>query len=172
MRLLALPLILLLTLACAGESEPPAEGAPGAAAETGPSAGSTDSEPAEPGELVGGARLTKVLSPEWERVEGFTQQFYAGELDALYASFSDGYKEEFSLQDLIDLRDKMLAEFGEEVEVVSTRTEEREGYEAFFRAARFSREERLIEVAFVIGPDDAIAGLFVTPDRTAESSAR
>ncbi len=76
------------------------------------------------------------------------------------------------MQNLVDLRDKMLTEFGEEVEVVSSREEENEGYHAFFRAARFSDDERLIEVAFVIGPDESIAGLFVTPDRTAQSPAQ
>ncbi len=73
------------------------------------------------------------------------------------------------MQALVGLRDKMLAEFGEEVEVVATRKEAKEGYQAFFRAARFSGDERLIEVAFLIGPDDSIAGLFVTPDQRAVS---
>ncbi|NIL99958.1 MAG: hypothetical protein GTN89_03190 [Acidobacteria bacterium] len=172
MRLLVLSLTILLALACAGEPEPAGETTPGSATETTPSSGSTESEPTEPTDLLGGAKLAKVRSAEWERVEGFTRQFYAGELDPLYASFSEGYKQEFSMQDLVGLRDKMLAEFGEEVEVVATRKEEREGYRAFFRAARFSADERLIEVAFLIGPDDSIAGLFVTPDRTAESPAR
>ncbi len=76
------------------------------------------------------------------------------------------------MQNLIDLRDKMLTEFGEEVEIVATRKEENEGYHAYFRAARFSGDERLIEVAFLIAPDESIAGLFVTPDRTTESPAQ
>ncbi|NIM62382.1 MAG: hypothetical protein GTN89_11350, partial [Acidobacteria bacterium] len=74
--------------------------------------------------------------------------------------------------DLTLLRDGMLSQFGEEVEVVSTRIEEKQGYSAFFRVARFSADERLIEIAFLIGPDESIAGLFVTPDRTAQSPAQ
>jgi len=166
MRLLILALTSVLAVACAGDSEPPAETPPA------PVEPPAATQPADPTDLLGSARLAKVLSPEWERVEEFTQQFYAGDLDKLYSSFSGTYKEEFSLQDLFDLHAKMRAEFGQELEVVATRTEENQGYKAFFRASRFSDDERLIEVAFVIGPDDTIAGLVVTPDRTAQPPAR
>ncbi len=69
------------------------------------------------------------------------------------------------MQDLVDLRDRVLTEYGEEVEVIATRKEENQDYRAFFRAARFSNDERLIEIAFVIGSDESIAGIYVTPDR-------
>ena len=167
MRLFALFLTVLLVVACAGDPQPPAE-----TAAVPPTGSPTETDTEDPLNLVGGARFAKVVSPEWERVEGFTKQFYDGALDQLYAGFSAGYKEEFSMQNLVDLRERMLTEFGEEVEVVATRKEENQGYHAFFRAARFSGGERLIEVAFVIGPDESIAGLFVTPERTAESAAQ
>jgi len=160
MRLFVLSLTILLAAGCAGDPQPPADDATGAGAPV-------DADAAEPINLTGDARLVRVVSPEWERVEGFTKLFYDGELEQLYANFSAGYKEEFSLQNLTTLRDKMLAEFGEEVEVVKTRKEEKQGYQAFFRAARFSADERLIEVAFLIGPNETISGLFVTPERTA-----
>ena len=160
MRLFALSLTILLAAGCAGDPQPPANDAAGAGAPV-------DADVAEPINLTGDAQLVRVVSPEWERVEAFTKLFYDGELEQLYANFSAGYKEEFSLQNLTTLRDKMLTEFGEEIEVVKTRKEENQGYQAFFRAARFSADERLIEVAFVLGPNETISGLFVTPERTA-----
>ena len=165
MRLFALSLMILLAAACGGEPEPVGE-------ETVPPTVQTpQTEPphADGGEetvkIVGNARLGKVVSPDWARIEGFTKQFYDGELDELYASFSEAYKQEFSMQNLVDLRDTVLTEYGAEIEVVGTRKEEKEGYRAFFRAARFSNDERLIEIAFVIGSDESIAGIYVTPDR-------
>jgi hypothetical protein len=162
MRLFALSLTILLAVACAGDPQPPADEAAGPAA-TAP----VHTDAVEPIDLRGDARLVKLVSPEWERVEEFTKLFYDGELEQLYANFSAAYQEEFSLQDLTTLRDGMLAELGEEVEVVKTRKEEKQGYQAFFREARFSGDERLIEVAFLIGPNQTISGLFVTPERSA-----
>ena len=133
MRLFALSVTILVALACAGDPQPPANGAAAP-----PTEAPVETDAVDPVNLVGDARLVKIVSPEWERVEGFTKQFYEGELDELYANFSAGYKEEFSLQSLVDLRDRMLTEFGEEVEVVATRIEENQGYHAFFRDSRFS----------------------------------
>jgi len=166
MRLFALTLTILLAVAFAGEPEAPAD--PGLAP---PAEAPADSAGEDSLDLLGGARIAKVVSPEWARIEEFTQRFYAGELDDLYEDFSPTYRKEFSIQDLAGLRTKMIEDFGEEVEVVATRIEEKDGYHAFFRAARFSADDRLIEVAFVIASDDTIAGLFVTPDRTPQSSA-
>jgi hypothetical protein len=169
MRLFALFLVILLATACAGEPEPAREDPALAPAQT-PQTTTPDGDGGKGTlDIVGNARLGKVVSPEWVRIEGFTKQFYNGELDKLYGSFSAAYKQEFSMQDLIDLRDKMLTEYGEEIEVVATREEEKQDYRAFFRAARFSNDERLIEIAFVIGPDETIGGLYVTPDRGDQS---
>ena len=170
MRLFVLTLTILVASGCAGDPQPAVDDATAPVNEV--SAAVDAPGAADPGQLIGTAQITKVMPPDWARVQGFTQQFYDGELDQLYASFSAGYKEEFSMQDLVDLRDKTLTEFGEEVEIVNTRKEENEGYHAYFRAARFSADERLIEVAFLIAPDESIAGLFITPDRATGSDTQ
>ena len=161
MRLFALFLMTLLAVACGGEPT---------GQDTAPSAAPTPQIGVPQGDdgkttTNAIARLGKVVSPEWARIERFTKQFYNGELDELYANFSDAFKQEFSMQDLVDLRDRVLTEYGEEVKVVATRKEENEDYRAFFRAVHFSNDERLIEIVFVIGPDELIGGLYVTPDR-------
>ena len=183
MRLFALSITILVAVACAADPQPAANDAAAPPTEApvdtdavtpvdADAVDPVDTDAVDPINLLGSARIAKVVSPDWARVEGFTKQFYEGELDQLYASFSAECKEEFSMQNLVDLRDKMLTEFGEEVEIVATRKEENEGYHAYFRAARFSGDERLIEVAFVIAPDESIAGLFITPDRTAQHPAQ
>ena len=169
MRLFALLLIILLAVACGGEPEPTGKDTALPPDQTSHTEAPDGDDGKGTVKLLGATRLGKFVSPGWARVEGFTKQFYDGELDELYASFSEAYKQEFSLQDLVDLRDRVLTEYGEEVEVVATRKEENQDYRAFFRAARFSNDERLIEIAFVIGPDESIGGLYVTPDRGAQS---
>jgi len=165
MRLFALALTFLLAAACAGDTQTAVDEPASTPPQT-----SADAQTTEETGLRGAARLAKVVSPEWERVEGFTKLFYEGDLEELYSNFSAEYREEFSIQDLTALRDNMRTQFGEEAEVVATRTEENQGYKAFFRAARFSGGDRLIEVAFVIGPDNSISGLFVTPERTSQTA--
>lgn len=171
MRLFILSLMLLLAVACGSEPGPAEENTAAPAQIPQPEAPDADDGDMTVN-IIGEARLAKFISPEWARIEGFTKQFYDGELDELYASFSEPYKQEFSMQDLIDLRDMVLTEYGQEVEVVATRKEEKQNYRAFFRAARFSDDERLIEIAFLIGPDESIGGLYVTPDRGTQSPAR
>ena len=171
MRLFALFLTIVLAVACGSEPEPVEEN-------IAPPAQTPQTEAPDPDDgegtidIVGNARLGMFISPEWARIEGFTKQFYDGQLDELYASFSELYRRDFSMQDLIDLRDKVLTEYGQEVEVVATRKEEKQDYRAFFRAARFSDDERLIEISFLIGPDESIGGLYITPDRGAQSPAQ
>jgi hypothetical protein len=167
MRVLALSLTILLAVACGGESDTVGDAAVEPPRST---TGTTTDADEKPLSVVGATRLAKVLTPDWAAVENYTQQFYDGKLEELYESFSDSAKQDFSMQDLVDLRDRMLAEYGREVEVVATRKEEKESYRAFFRAARFSDDERLIEVAWLIGPDGSVGGIYITPDRSDRST--
>jgi hypothetical protein len=164
MRLFALALTFPLIAGCAGDSQTAVDDPASTPPES--TAGTESGEM----DLRGAARLSRVVSPEWERIEEFTRLFYDGELEQLYTQFSSSYREEFSMEALTELRNKMLADYGEEVEVVATRTEDSQGYRAFFRASRFSAGDRLIEVAFVIGPDDTISGLVITPERTSQTA--
>jgi len=169
MRVFALSLSILFVLACGGETEPAAD-LPAPEAVKSPPPVTEPAAVSVPGThtIVGDSKLVKIVTAEWKPIEAYTQQFYRGELDELYALFSDAAKEEFSMQNLIDLHDKVQTDYGEEVEIVASRKEEKDEYVAFFRAARFSLDERLIEVAWVIGSDDSIRGLYITPDRSAQ----
>jgi len=170
MRRLSLVLMVVLCMACAADPEPAAD-APAASTPAAESAAAASPEPGtsetpENVSLVGGTKVGKVKSDDWKRVDRFTAMLYAGELETLHGEFSEAAKQELDLSGLTAIRDGLLANHGEEVEVVGSTREEKEGYRAYKRAARFSKDERLIEVAWVIGPDDEIAGLFVTPDRS------
>lgn len=166
MKRSALLLIVLLALACSGEPETAVEAETPA---TEPPATTPADQPATSDDtldVIGGTRLVRTIAPEWETVEALTMEFYSGDLDALYDKFSADYKTEFSRRQLGELHDLMRAEYGEEIEVLASRKEEKQGYQAFFRASRFSSDERIIEVAFVLDANGAISGLAVTPDRS------
>ena len=53
--------------------------------------------------------------------------------------------------------------FTEEVEVVAEDAAVRGEYRGFVRWARFDKHDGLIEVQWILRPDDTIAGLFVRP---------
>jgi len=173
MRWICLTLMVVLALACAADPEskagdpapttpPPAEGVTTPAG----TSGGTGADSAERISLVGGSKVGHIKPDDWKRIDRLTEMFYSGELESLHVEFSEAARTELPLDALTALRAGLLAEHGEEVEIVDTTKEEKDGYRAYKRAARFSRGSRLIEIAWVIGPDEEIAGLFVTPDRS------
>ena len=167
--------IILLCLACAAENEPvekPAEaplensGSDEAPVET----ESGDPEPASEEPVFTARSSVSIVVPEdWIRINEYTRMFYDGELDALHANFSAEAKLELPLAALTGMRNRMLRSWGRETEQLALKKEENEGYRAYKRAAKFSNYEGLVEVAWLIGPDDSIAGLFVNAqDKPAE----
>jgi len=170
MRRICLTLMVVFALACAADPESKADDPapttpPPAESVTTPAGTGADSS--DKVSLVGGSKVGLIKPDDWKRIDRFTEMFYSGELESLHAEFSEAARTELPLDALTAMRAGLLAEHGEEVEIVNTTKEEKDGYRAYKRAARFSRDSRLIEVAWVIGPDEAIAGLFVTPDRSA-----
>ncbi len=180
MKRWTLPLIALLFLACAGDSgpaeEPVEEPAPaprvsgGDAPLVGPEEAEPNGDGAAPREptFEGVAGMAVVRSEDWRRVNEYTRMFYDGELEALHAKFSSDAKTELPLAALTALRDQMLQELGTELQPLAFKREENAGYRAYKRAAKFSEREDLVEVAWVIAPDDSIAGLFISPQRSSK----
>jgi hypothetical protein len=169
MKVLALFLIILGAIACGGPGEeetPVVENQPPVAAPDATTQGDPAIEEDTTLSVIGGSRIGKYIPDDWVLVNTLTQQFYDDDLETLYASFTDEMKTEWPLQKLRAFRSKILTDHGDEVEVIASTKEEKEGYRAYKRAARFSKQESLVEVAWVLDGDDRVAGLFVTPERT------
>ena len=162
-------LCLALLLCGCGGSEPRA---PEDSETTSPApapAGSTAAEPTPP--PIGDVRVSIVpLAPPG--IEGadlareYTRMFYAGELDALFEKFSPEMREQIlPLDKLRALREQMLGQYGEEVQLLGEDAQTKGEYRGFARFARFSKNDAVLQLRWILRPDDSVAGFQVMPAR-------
>ena len=163
--ILALGLSLLLCR-CGG-SEPEAPEAPEPAATRGAPANSPAPDATPP--PLGDVQVSIVpLAPAGiagaDLVREYTRMFYAGELEALVQKFSPEMREDIlPLDKLRALREELLEQYGEEVQVLGEDAKTRDEYRAFARFARFSKNNDVLQLQWILRPDDSVAGFKVMP---------
>jgi hypothetical protein len=110
-------------------------------------------------------------SPAARAARRFADQFLASDLETLHASFGAELAERMPLDELRELRARVEADLGVEVERLRERIEPRAGANAYSRVSRFDRFGGLVELALVLEPDGTIAsfrlrtGEVASPDR-------
>jgi len=157
-------LALLLLAGCGAEPSETAEPAT-AAAPPGPTTSEApDSEKSPP--ALGDVRIsiTPERDPGLEAVHRYTRMFYGGELEQLFEKFSPEMRQEIlPLDKLRQLREFVRKNYGKEVEVVGEDSRTQGDYRGFVRWARFSDHDGVIEIQWILRPDDTVAGLLVRP---------
>jgi len=97
-------------------------------------------------------------------VREYTRMFYAGELEALVQKFSPEMREDIlPLDKLRALREELRNQYGEEVQVLGEDAKTRDDYRAFARFARFSKNNDVLQLQWILRPDDSVAGFKVMP---------
>lgn len=97
-------------------------------------------------------------------VREYTRMFYAGELEALVQKFSPEMREEIlPLHKLRALRDEMRSQYGEELQVLGEDAQTKGEYRGFARFARFSKNDAVLQLRWILRPDDSVAGFQVMP---------
>ena len=99
-----------------------------------------------------------------ELVREYTRMFYAGELEKLIEKFSPEMREDIlPLDKLRTLRDELRSQYGEEVQVLGEDAQTKGDYRGFARFARFSKNDAVIQLRWILRPDDSVAGFQVMP---------
>jgi hypothetical protein len=142
-------LLLAVLTGCSGEPSE-AEAAVPDAAES-PSAAPPPGPASDPADLA--------------TVRRYTEMFYRGELDSLFEKFSDEMKEVIPRERLAALHERAVTEFGSETRVIGEDSQTKGDYRAFVRWARFDGTEDVIEIQWILRPDDEIAGFYIRPAR-------
>ena len=97
------------------------------------------------------------------RVHEYTDLFYEGSLDVLYEKFSEEMREALSMTQFVRLHAHMRANFGKETSVVAEETQTKGDRRGFVRWAHFDNTDEIIEIQWILRPDDAVAGFFLRP---------
>jgi hypothetical protein len=155
--LVVLALHVALATGCGGREDAPAPQSPAPSPAPAPAPAIPPAIPpagpaAEPG--PGAPRGADVA-------DRYTQMFYAGELDALYARFSDEMKAVLPRTLLTERQAQFLAQFGRETGLVHRESKVEGEYRSFVRWARFEKQEGVIGVQWILRADDSIGGFFV-----------
>jgi len=106
-------------------------------------------------------RVEPAADPGLEVVRRYTQMFYSGETEKLREKFSEEMKAEFPPGRLEVMRDRVELNLGKEVEVVGEDSQIRDDYRGYVRWARFSKHEGVVEIQWVLRPDNTIAGFII-----------
>jgi len=118
-----------------------------------------------PDPLVQDVPPTRPLADAEDRrvVHRYTEMLYDGELDALFEKFSPEFRETMPRDRLTVIHAAMGERFGKEIQLLGEETANKGEYRAFARWARFDKAEDVVEVQWILRPDDTIAGLFIQP---------
>lgn len=163
-----LPVMLLITALGCGDSARETPAPPQQPTEPSPSAQPTP--PAPPFEIL-------VLEPEKTQppedpgmkvARALTEQFYRGELQKLHDRFSDEMKQTLSLEQLQQMHAAVTSKFGKEKEVIGESSAPQGPYKAFVRWGRFDKNDGVLEVQWILRPDDSVAGFFIKPRKADE----
>ena len=164
--IVALGLSLGILLCGCGGSEPeaPEQTAPS------PTAGPTASAAPDPTPPpIGDVQVSIVpLAPAGidgaDLVREYTRMFYAGELEKLFEKFSPEMREDIlPLDKLRALREQVRSQYGEEVQVLGEDAQTKGDYRGFARWARFSKRDDVLQLRWILRPDDSVAGFQVMP---------
>ncbi|HEL2980151.1 TPA: M23 family metallopeptidase [Stenotrophomonas maltophilia] len=120
------------------------------------------------------AALTAVAEGPDPRQQGaaLTAQFYAGHIDALWERMTPKMQAGLqSPQNLVALREQVIAGWGAETGVVSEKVENADGYDTYLRQARFAKSADIIQVVWAIDANGQIAGFYIRPLQTTPPQA-
>ncbi len=148
----------LLFLVCAGCGSD----APEPAADDDDAPATLPQAPTRPAPPMSRARI----APEVDGLEvalAYTSKFYSGELDGLFAEFSDEMKAIMPLEQLEQNHAEFAEKFGREIEMVYEESKIDGDQRSFVRWARFENHDGVIGVQWILHPDDSVAGFFIRP---------
>jgi hypothetical protein len=161
-RFLANALLLAVVAGCSGEA--PAEPTPAAEgsatsipAETPVAADEVSRSPGQP------APRPPVDPEAFAAVHRYTAMFYRGELDALFESFSDEMQGIVPREQLSAVHEHAVTNFGKEIRVIAEDSAVKNDYRGFVRWAQFDKTDQVIEIQWILRPNDEIAGFFIRP---------
>jgi len=93
----------------------------------------------------------------------YTEMFYRGDLEPLFEKFSVEMRSVVPLERLVMMREHAVEAFGKEIGVIAEETDTQGEYRGFVRWARFDGTDEVIEVQWILRPDDEVAGFFIRP---------
>lgn len=100
-----------------------------------------------------------------------TEQFYAGETDALWNRFNAPMREALGRQEsLASFQQQVVGQLGREIEILSESVSPATPYQVYLRSAKFERGTSPAIVQWTITDGHQVAGFFVRPARTAPSA--
>lgn len=111
---------------------------------------------------------TDVEGIEMVRGREYTTAFYKGELDQVYAKFTDGFKAQMSKTQFRKALLTVSTNLGVEQNVFGERVQFGEEYKAYIRLVEFSKDPAPHEVVWLLRDDLSIAGFRVTKARPSE----
>lgn len=161
-RILASAMLLAVVAGCSGEA--PADPTPTAE-------GSATSLPAKTSVAADGvsgsldlpAPRPPVDPEKFATVRRYTAMFYRGELDPLFERFSDEMKNVVPRDQLSAMHEHAVTNFGQETRVIAEDSAVKNDYRGFVRWAQFDKTDEVIEIQWILRPDDDIAGFFIRP---------
>lgn len=161
-RILANAMLLAVVAGCSGEA--PADPTPAAegAATSLPAKTSVDSDGVSRS-LDRPAPRPPVDPEKFATVRRYTAMFYGGELDRLFERFSDEMKEVVPRDQLSAIYEHTVTDFGKETHVIAEDSAVKKDYRGFVRWAQFDKTDQVIEIQWILRPNDEIAGFFIRP---------
>jgi hypothetical protein len=161
-RILAIAMLLAVAAGCSGEA--PAESAPAAEhSATSLPAKTSVAEERTSQSLDLPAPRPAVDPEEFATVRRYTAMFYRGELDLLFESFSEEMREVLPMEQLSALHEHAITNFGTETRVIAEDSQVKNDYRGFVRWARFDKTDAIIEIQWILRPNDEIAGFYIRP---------
>jgi len=109
--------------------------------------------------------LTEAQAAVQEMGRKYTEQFYLGQLAMLHSKFSSDMKSSMDLETFQKVRSQLEIQLGDEVELYGERVEKKDDYLVYVRRARFEKFPGVIEVRWILNDEDAIAGVFFSPEK-------
>jgi murein DD-endopeptidase MepM/ murein hydrolase activator NlpD len=102
--------------------------------------------------------------PALELGRQLTAAFYRGDLDGVWARFSDPMRQAISsVEALRALRAQVEAQAGGEEAVLEEKVEAKDGFQIYLRIARFSKAPVRLAVQWTLGVDGSVQGFFIRP---------
>lgn len=92
----------------------------------------------------------------------YVENLTAGNYSYTYQNFTDEMKSALSIEDLQDLWESLITNYGTIEEIIKTEKKEEQGYQVVYVTCYFSKEE-LLNLRFVFDEKIRIAGLQFTP---------
>ena len=121
--------------------------------------------------LLGHFALAQQGEATLERGRAYTQQFYAGELEPLFARFSAEFADVIGGEaGLRAFRDGFLADVGQEVEVLAEEVLPHPGAEVYQRVVMFEHFGSAVAIEWALDPEGTVLGMFIGPAAEPEAA--